>query len=119
MPVGLARGSRLDFAKVLAEIGRFLDARGARYGLAGARTRVLPGMEMLAPSAEHLAAMKVHAMRSDPARTLKEMADIQFLLGIPGIDEAEIRRYFERAGLPERLDEIKALAGHRDPHNGG
>jgi hypothetical protein len=37
----------LDFARVLAEIARFLDARRARYGL-------------------------------------KEMADIQFLLGIPG-----------------------------------
>src|SRR5438067_5659183 len=179
----------LDFAKVLAEIARFLDAEHARYGLAGAfalhahglqratsdldlvvearaqpallafleslgyerlhasegfsnhlhpdpawgridfiylddrtadlifaravTTRVLPGVEMLTPSPEHIAAMKVHAMKSDPARTLKEMADIQFLLQLPGVDEAEIRGYFEKAGIPERFDEIKALANDR------
>ncbi|MFL5362631.1 MAG: hypothetical protein ACJ78U_16845, partial [Myxococcales bacterium] len=182
------------FARVLAEIGRFLDAQHARYGLAGAfalqahglqratsdldlivearaqpallahldslgyerlhvsegysnhlhpdpawgridfiylddrtselifaeasATRVLPGVEMLAPSAEHIAAMKVHAMKNDRSRTLKEMADIQFLLQLPGVDQAQIRRYFDEAGLSERFDEIEALASDRDPGDG-
>jgi hypothetical protein len=184
----------LDFAKVLAEIARFLDAEHVRYGLAGAfalqahglqratsdldlvvelraqpavlafleslgyerlhvsegysnhlhpdpawgridfiyldgrtadllfaravPTRILAGVEMLAPSPEHIAAMKVQAMKSDPTRTLKEMADIQFLLGLPEVDEAEIRRYFDKAGLSERFDEIKALANDLDPNDG-
>lgn len=181
----------MDFAKVLAEIARFLDARKARYGLAGAfalqahglqratsdldlvvesraqpmlllfvdslgyerlhvsegysnhlhpdprwgridfvylddhtadvlfaragKTRILPGVEMLVPSPEHVAAMKVQAMKNDRTRTLKEMADIQYLLQLPGVDEAEVRRYFDEAGLSERFDEIKALANDRDP----
>jgi hypothetical protein len=185
----------LDFAKVLAEIARFLEAERARFGLAGAfalqahglqratsdldlvvearaqpalltfldtlgyerlhvsegysnhlhpdpvwgridfiyldartsdllfaraiSSQILAGVEMLAPSPEHLAAMKVHAMKSDPTRTLKEMADIQFLLGLPGVDEAEVRRYFDEEGLSERFDEIKALANDRNQDDGG
>jgi hypothetical protein len=46
-------------------------------------------------------------MRNDPSRTLQEMADIRFLLGLPGVDRGEIRGYFERAGLVERYDEIE------------
>jgi hypothetical protein len=61
------------------------------------------------PRAEHLAAMKVHAMKNDPSRTLQEMADIQFLLRLPGVDIEEIRGYFERSGLLERYHEIERL----------
>jgi len=61
------------------------------------------------PRAEHLAAMKVHAMKNDPARTLQELADIRLLLGLPGVDEDEVRGYFERAGLRDRFDELKRL----------
>ena len=64
-------------------------------------TRTVP-----VPRAEHLVAMKVHAMRNDPSRTLQEMADIQFLMRRPGVDDAEIRAYFERAGLEDRYHEI-------------
>jgi len=74
---------------------------------------------MLAPSPEHIAAMKVQAMKNDPARTFKELADIQFLLQVPGVDDVEIRGYFEKAGLSERFDEIKALASTRDPGDHG
>jgi len=56
-----------------------------------------------------LAAMKIYALKNDPSRTLQEMADIQFLLRLPGIDEEEIRAYFERSGLLERYLEIKRL----------
>ena len=69
-----------------------------------------PGGQLIpAPRPEHLAAMKVQAMKNDPRRTLKEMADIRFLLELPGIDEEEIRGYFERAGLSDRYDELKRL----------
>jgi hypothetical protein len=53
--------------------------------------------------------MKVHAMKNDPARTLQDLADIQFLLAVPGVDEDEVRGYFERAGLRDRFDELKRL----------
>ncbi|MFL5275717.1 MAG: nucleotidyl transferase AbiEii/AbiGii toxin family protein [Myxococcales bacterium] len=97
----------------------YLDDRTSDLIFAEASaTRVLPGVEMLAPSAEHIAAMKVHAMKNDRSRTLKEMADIQFLLQLPGVDQAQIRRYFDEAGLSERFDEIEALASDRDPGDG-
>ena len=69
----------------------------------------LGDLSLPVPRAEHLAGMKIHAMKNDPGRTFQEMADIQFLLGIPGIDEAAIRSYFEKSGLLERYDEIKKV----------
>lgn len=74
--------------------------------------RTMPGpggRPILVPRPEHLAAMKVQAMKNDPRRTLGEMDDIRFLLGLPGVDEQEIRGYFERAGLQERYDDLKRL----------
>lgn len=62
---------------------------------------------MPVPRPEHLVAMKVAAMRSDPARTFQEMNDIRFLLNLPGVDRAMATRYFERHGLRDRLDEIE------------
>jgi len=35
------------------------------------------------------------------------MADIRFLLQLDGVDEAEVREYFEKAGLGDKFDEIK------------
>lgn len=179
----------MDFALVLAEVARFLDGAGARFGLAGAvalnahglarattdldlvveesaqpallrflsglgyqqlhasagfsnhlhpdpawgrldfiyldghtadllfararRARPLGDLEVLVPSPEHLAAMKVQAIRDDPSRRFKDLADIQFLLGLPGVDEEEIRRYFEQHDLLGSFDELKrAIAGH-------
>jgi hypothetical protein len=92
---------RVDFIYVEGETGRRL------FG--GGTTLVLGDRRVPVPRPEHLAAMKVHAMKNDPSRTLQEMADVQFLLRLPGIDEAEIRGYFEQAGLRDRFDDIKRL----------
>jgi hypothetical protein len=67
------------------------------------------GRPIPVPRPEHLAAMKVQAMKNDPRRTLKEMDDIRFLLGLPGVDVQEIRGYFERAGLGDRYDDLTRL----------
>ena len=48
-------------------------------------------------------------MKNDPSRILQEMADMQFLLRLPDIDEAEVRAYFERSGFLERYREITRL----------
>lgn len=71
--------------------------------------RSMPGpgaAPMPVPRPEHLAAMKIQAMKNDPRRTLGDMNDIRFLLELPGVDAEEIRGYFERAGLRERYDEL-------------
>ena len=93
---------RVDVVYVSGETSRLLFSGG------GTMLR-LGGQTVPVPRPEHLAAMKIHAMKNDPARTLQEMADIQFLLRLPDIDEEEIRGYFERSGLLERYREIKRL----------
>jgi len=93
---------RVDLVYVSGETSRLMFAgRGTTLDVGGCRVPV--------PRPEHLAAMKIHAMKNDPSRTLQELADLQFLLRLPGIDEAEIRGYFEGAGLLERYLEIKRL----------
>jgi len=95
-----AEMGRVDLIYVDGETARQLfETEGASLSLGGRSLSV--------PRAEHLAAMKVHAMKNDPGRALQEMADIRFLLQLDGVDEDEIRDYFEKAGLQDRFDEIK------------
>ena len=54
----------------------------------------------------HMIAMKVHAMKNDPSRTLREMADVQHLLSLPDVDREAARRYFAKSGLEDRFDDI-------------
>ena len=91
---------RVDFVYVSGETSRLL------FGDGGTVLR-LGGRNVPVPRPEHLAAMKIHAMKNDPSRTLQEMADIQFLLRLPEIDYEEVRGYFERSGLLDRYLEIK------------
>jgi hypothetical protein len=81
------------------------ETRGKIF--AAARHASLAGVSVVVPKPEHLAAMKVHAMKNDPSRAFQEMADIQFLMGIPGVDRDEIRGYFEKSGQLERFREIE------------
>lgn len=63
----------------------------------GARPMEGPGEKtVLVPRPEHLAAMKVLAMKNDPHRRLQELADIEALLRLPDIDRQQIREAFER-----------------------
>lgn len=96
-----ARKGRVDLIYVDRTTGDQLFASARQFeGFGGSR--------VLVPRPEHLAAMKVSAMKDDPSRTLQEMLDVQFLLRLPGVDRDEVRGYFERQGLAERFDEIVA-----------
>jgi hypothetical protein len=173
----------LDFAKVLSEVARFLDAQGARWGVAGAvalqaygiprgtadldlvveenakgaavrfleslgydtlhssegfsnhlhreriwgrvdliyldphtadvlfaraeRHVIFPGLTAAVPRPEHLAAMKVQAIKNNPDRYFQDMADIKALLELPEVDAEEIRGYFEKQGLGQQFDAIQ------------
>jgi hypothetical protein len=68
----------------------------------------LGGRDAPVPRAEHLAAMKVRAMRNDPSRLVQDLADVQHLLQLPDTDRAEVRGYFEKAGLLEWYDRLVA-----------
>jgi hypothetical protein len=85
----------------------YLSGETARLVFAGARPMLKLGTRNLAvPRAEHLAAMKVHAIRNDPSRALQDMADVGFLLRRADVDRTEVRGYFESAGLLREWDEL-------------
>src|SRR4051794_30265044 len=66
------RWGRLDFIYVDARTADLLFARARRM-------EIFPGTDAQVPRPEHIAAMKVQAMKDDPSRTLKDLADIQLL----------------------------------------
>jgi hypothetical protein len=69
--------------------------------LVGPAGRMLP-----VPRTEHLAAMKAFAIRNDRSRRLRELADIRFLLQVPGTDRTEVEGYLRRYGLEEEIVEL-------------
>jgi hypothetical protein len=69
--------------------------------------RLVSGRRLPVPRPEHLAAMKVQAIKNDPARRHQELADIRFLMSLPGIDRDEIRGYFESSGLGGLYGELE------------
>lgn len=88
----------------------FIYVEGATSEQIFSRSRAVqfPGAtQMRVPLPEHLIAMKVRAIKNDPSRRLKDLADVQFLLSLPEVDEAKARRYFEAAGLEDAWDELK------------
>jgi hypothetical protein len=70
------------------------------------RTLKLGSREVPVPSAEHLIAMKLRALRNDPSRELQDLADIQYLLGLPETDRQKVRWYFEQAGMTDWYDRL-------------
>ena len=91
---------RIDFVYMGQETSRKLFAE----------SRIVKGSvgdSIPLPKPEHLAAMKVLAIKNDPSRTFQDLADIRFLITLPGVDRAEIRGYFERNGMQESLHELE------------
>lgn len=63
--------------------------------------------EALVPRAEHLAAMKIQAIKNDPQREVSDLADLQALLRLPQVDRSLIRSYFDKAGLLDRYHALE------------
>jgi hypothetical protein len=95
----LAKLGRIDFIYVKGETADII--------LSGAKPLFLiDDLSVPVARAEHLIALKVFAMKNDPERTFREMADLQYLLKLPGLDLEEIRGYFEKYGQMEKYDEL-------------
>jgi Nucleotidyl transferase AbiEii toxin, Type IV TA system len=90
---------RVDFVYVQGETSDKLFS-------ACTRLRGPGDVEIPVPRPEHLAALKVVALKNAPSRELQDLADIRYLLTLPGVDGTEVRSYFERHGLESRFDEI-------------
>ena len=57
-------------------------------------------------SPEHLIALKIFAIKNDPERSFKELADIKYLISLPDIDMEMVRKDFEKYGLMEKYYEL-------------
>jgi hypothetical protein len=91
---------RLDFV--------YVSGRTSQELFAACRMVEGPGgLSMNVPKPEHIAALKVRAMKNDPSRTLQDLADVRFLLALPGVDRSEIKDYFERQGMGDRFDALQ------------
>ncbi len=91
---------RVDFMYVYGDTAeRVFEARRFAEGASG---RPVP-----VASPEHLAAMKVQAMAEDPTRRFQDLADVQFLLRLPGIDRAKVRETFTKRGLERLYDDLE------------
>jgi hypothetical protein len=100
---------RLDFI--------YVEGRTAEILFSQVTTRLsLGGWDIPVPRPEHLIALEVLAMKNDPARTFREMADIQFLMGLPGIDEEMVKSQFEKRDFWNDImkSREKALLGDTD-----
>jgi hypothetical protein len=62
---------------------------------------------------ELLAAMKVTAMKSKPHRVLGDLADIAYLLTLPGVDREQVREYFRERGLLKLFDDMERYSRGR------
>jgi len=90
---------RIDFVYVEGETAEKLFS-GAKPAL------IFEGLSVPVVRPEHLIALKVFAMKNDPERSLREMADIQQLLSLTEIDMDEVKGYFERYGQLEKFYEL-------------
>jgi hypothetical protein len=98
------RWGRLDFI--------YLDSHTADLLFGRAEPRdIYPGARALVPHPEHLIAMKVQAIKNDPARTFRDLADVKLLMVLPGVDRAEVRRYFDRHGLGREFEWLQSTMG--------
>lgn len=64
------------------------------------------GRDVLVPKIEHLIAMKIHAIKNDPTRRLRDLADIEMMLNLPKVDYNEAHRLFTKAGMDQDWDEL-------------
>jgi predicted nucleotidyltransferase len=91
---------RVDFVYVAGATADRLFEESRRLALDDGTT-----LDVARP--EHLAAMKVLAMKNDPSRTFSELADIAYLSRVPGVDRGSIAAEFDRHGMRGLWDEIE------------
>jgi Uncharacterised nucleotidyltransferase len=94
-----------------AELGRvdfiWVDDGTAAKIFSSSKQVAVQNITIPVPRAEYLVAMKLQAIRNDPSRRLRDLADIQRLLRVPGIDLDEVQDYFRRYDLLKDYDEVK------------
>jgi len=62
---------------------------------------------MVVAAPEHLAMMKIIAIKNNPPRAAYEAEDIRLLINLPGVDTDSVRDYFDQHGMLEMWNAIK------------
>jgi len=70
------------------------------------RTPLLGRQELPVAKPEHLIALKVFAMKNDPSRLFREMADLEYLVRVDGVDREEVRKIFRQYGMEDRYEQL-------------
>lgn len=65
------------------------------------------GILIPVPRPEHLAAMKIFAIKNNPRRVFQDLEDIQQILRLPEVDRDEIVAYIRKTGMEELLDRLE------------
>jgi len=102
----LPRLGRIDFVYVKGQTAEdiFLQTRNML---------ILGDITIPVVRPEHLVALKVFAMKNDPKRALREMADIEHLLELGEIEMEAAKKYFEKYGQMEGYYDIIGEKGRK------
>lgn len=65
------------------------------------------GIPIPVPRPEHLAAMKIFAMKNNPQRVSQDLDDLQRILKIPGVDRSEVTEYMRKHDLEALIDRLE------------
>ncbi|HKI47926.1 MAG TPA: hypothetical protein VKA69_01285 [Desulfobacteria bacterium] len=95
----LAGLGQIDFVYVAGKTATTIFSQSQRIS-------ILKNVELPVVRPIHLVTLKVFAMKNDPHRRLREMADIEFLMTLPEIKTEEVKACFERHGLLKDFKEI-------------
>jgi hypothetical protein len=90
---------QIDFVYITGETATTIFSQSQRIS-------ILKDVELAVVRPIHLVTLKIFAMKNDPRRRLREMADIEFLMTLPEIEDEEIKACFEKHGLLRDFKEI-------------
>jgi len=65
------------------------------------------GISIPVPRPEHLAAMKIFAIKNNPKRVFQDLEDIQQILRLPEVDRDEIVAYMRKNDMEALLDRLE------------
>lgn len=99
--IHVLQGARIDLIYVEADTADKMFASVTRIAL-------FEDLELPVVSPLHLVAIKLFAIKNDPTRKLKDLADIRELLERTAVDMAKVRDCFAHYGFEEYFSEVSA-----------
>jgi len=94
-----ARG-RIDFLFARRSYGRAMLERASAHAVLGETLRVADAADLIG--------LKVQASSNDPARRRQDLADVERLLRVGGVDLGRVREYFRLFDREKELDALLA-----------